>query len=181
MNRADRKRRIETLLRNRDWDGLAALREEPGRVMRALLGFLQDNDRGMRWRAVLALGAMAQSLRPEHPAQRELIRSLFWTMADESGNLCRMAPEALGEILRNRPELRGDYASLLPQYLLETPFETGTLWALCRLVDAGWRPEVNPAALYACLVSADPRRRLLAKRLQRSMARRCRATEEGRG
>jgi hypothetical protein len=88
-------------------------------------------------------------------------------MNDESGNLCRMAPEALGEILRVRPELRAQFAPLLAQYLVEEPFETGALWALCRLAGAGWLPGPLPSHLLTpSLDHPDPRRRGLARRLE---------------
>lgn len=120
----------------------------------------------------MALGRVVGSLPQDDPALSEFVRSLFWSMNDESGNLCRMAPEALGEILRARPEFRAPFAPLLPQYLVEEPFETGALWALCRLADAGWLSEPLPYALLASSLNhSDPRRRGLARRLGSYLAR----------
>ena len=131
------------------------------------MGLLQDPSPGLRWRAVLALGFVARALPAHEPSLREFLRSLFWSMNDESGNLCRMAPEALGEILRVRPDLRLGYAPLLVQYLVEEPFETGALWALCRLAGAGCLLEIPDALLAPSLKHPDPRRRGLARRLER--------------
>ncbi len=168
MDRRERGERLRELLEARDWGCVAAFPSPSGWVLRRLLGFLQDASPGLRWRAVLGLGRVAAGLSPGDSALAEFIRTLFWSMNDESGNLCRMAPEALGEILRARPELRPGYAPLLPQFLAEEPFETGALWALCRLAEAGW--QANPGLrhlLQASLRHPDPRRRGLARRLER--------------
>ena len=165
----DRRERIgliRELLLARDWGGVAAFPASRGWLLRRLLSALQDPSPGLRWRAVVALGRVARTFPSGDPVLREFVRSLFWTMNDESGNLCRMAPEALGEILRARPEFRSEFAPLLPQYLVEEPFETGALWALCRLADAGWLTATLPADLLApSLDHPDPRRRGLARRL----------------
>ncbi len=167
MDRRERIGLLRDLLLARDWDGVNAFPASRGWLLRRLLAALQDPSPGVRWRAVVALGRVVSSLPQDDPALSEFVRSLFWSMNDESGNLCRMAPEALGEILRARPEFRAPFAPLLPQYLVEEPFETGALWALCRLADAGWLPEPLPYALLApSLDHSDPRRRGLARRLR---------------
>ena len=166
MDRRERITLLRDLLLARDWDGVNAFPAPRGWLLRRLLAAMQDPSPGMRWRAVVALGRVVSSLPSADPALPEFVRSLFWSMNDESGNLCRMAPEALGEILRSRPELRAPFAPLLPQYLVEEPFETGALWALCRLADAGWLPATLPAELLApSLEHTDARRRGLARRL----------------
>ncbi len=169
MDRRERIQRFRDLLWARDWPAVAAFPAPPGWALRRLLSFLQDPSPGLRWRAVLALGRVAEGLSGDEEALREFVRSLFWSMNDESGNLCRMAPEALGEILLARPSLRAEFGPLLPQYLVEEPFETGALWALCRLAEAGCRPEVAPAQLAPSLHHPDPRRRGLARRLRRAL------------
>ncbi len=170
MDRRERIERLRGRLWARDWAAVAAFPAPAGWLLRRLLSFLQDPSPGLRWRAVLALGRVAETLQGDEAALREFVRSLFWSMNDESGNLCRMAPEALGEILRVRPDLRPAYAPLLSQYLVEEPFETGALWALCRLADAGWTPGgLTGHLLRPSLRSPDPRRRGLARRLQRAL------------
>jgi hypothetical protein len=167
LDRRERIGLLRDLLLARDWDGVNAFPAPPGWLLRRLLSALQDPSPCLRWRAVAALGHVAGSLPSGDPALTEFVRSLFWSMNDESGNLCRMAPEALGEILRARPELRAPFAHLLPQYLVEEPFETGALWALCRLADAGWCPGPLPSDLLSpSLDHPDPRRRGLARRLR---------------
>jgi hypothetical protein len=77
-----------------------------------------------------------------------------------------MAPEAVGEILSARPDLAREFGPLLPQYLVEKPFETGTLWALCRMARAGFSPgPMDPSLLEPSLTHPHARRRGLAHRL----------------
>jgi hypothetical protein len=132
-----------------------------------LAGFLQSPEELLRWRAAEALGQAAS--RCEDPETvREVVRSLLWGMNDESGNLFRMAPEALGSILLARGDLRDEFAALLPQFLDEEPFEEGALWALCQLAARGWSPGSAVAEkLRASLAHPRPRRRGLALRLCR--------------
>lgn len=163
---ATRNVRLRALVEARDWEAVASFPAPSGWLLRRLVGLLQSPSPGLRWRAVVAMGRVAAALPPGPPALDEVIRSLFWSMNDESGNLCRMAPEALGEILRCRPDLRPRYAPLLPQFLVEEPFEAGTLWALCRLGEAGWPcPPGLPHLLGESLGHHDPRRAGLARRL----------------
>ncbi len=168
MRRRERFEAIRAILNRRDWDALVRLPASGGQILRALTLFVQDGDALTRWRAIEALGVQAGSLFPEERSVRELIRSFIWTMCDESGNLCRMAPEAIGEILAARPDLRPDYAHLLPQYLVEEPFEAGTFWALCRLAEAGCELDfdLGPGP-ESSLNHPDPRRAGLARRLAR--------------
>ncbi|MEW6758302.1 MAG: DVU0298 family protein [Acidobacteriota bacterium] len=169
MDRNARKRIIEDGLAARDFGGLLSEGLPSGRLLRQLVQFLQRPDALLRWRAVEALGRVAAVLPPSDPSLAETLRGLFWMMNDESGNLCRMAPEAIGEILSARPDLRPAFSPLLPQFLHEEPFEPGCLWALCRLISSGGaEPEgVDPEDLALSLSHEDPRRRGLARRFCR--------------
>jgi hypothetical protein len=166
VERKERERFIEERLWRKDWRGLAAMNERPGLVFWRLIAMLQSPDRRLALRAVVALGRFAASLRPGEPNVTEAVKGLFWMMNDESGNLCRLAPEAIAEILAARPELRPSFAPLIPQYLLEEPFEAGALWAMLRLARAGheWKPS-DARGLAVSLRCDDPRRRRLAQRL----------------
>ena len=166
MERKERERFIGECLRRKDWRGLCEINERPGLVFWRLVATLQSPDRLTALRAVVALGRFAASRPPGEPAAAETVKGLFWMMNDESGNLCRLAPEAIAEIIAARPELRANFAPLLPQYLLEEPFEAGALWAMLRLGRAGyeWQPR-DARGLALSLKSADPRRRRLAGRL----------------
>jgi len=169
MDRNARKRIIGERLAARDHGGLLTEGVPPGRLLRQLVQFLQRPEDLLRWRAVEALGRVAAVLPPSDPSLEETLRGLFWMMNDESGNLCRMAPEAIGEILSARPDLGPAFAPLLVPFLHEEPFEAGTLWALCRMVSSGCpEPEgVDPHDLSVALGHEDARRRGLARRFCR--------------
>ena len=166
MERKERERLIEECLWRKDWRGLSEMNERPGLIFWRLIAMLQKLDRRLALRAVVALGHFAVSLEPGEPSVAEAVKGLFWMMNDESGNLCRLAPEAIAEILAARPELRPSFAPLIPQYLLEEPFEAGALWAMLRLARAGyeWKPS-DARGLAASLKCGDHRRQRLAIRL----------------
>ncbi len=166
MERKERERFIEECLLRKDWPRLCEINERPGLVFWRLIATLQSPKRRLALRAVVALGRFAASLPPGEQSIPEAAKGLFWMMNDESGNLCRLAPEAIAEILAARPELRPGFAPLIPQYLVEEPFEAGALWAMLRLGRAGyeWKPS-DARGLAASLRSPDPRRRRLAMRL----------------
>ncbi len=169
MDRRALKRIIEERLAARDCEGLLSEGLPAGRLLRQLVQLLQRPDDLLKWRAVEALGRAARALPPSDPSLAEILRGLFWMMNDESGNLCRMAPEAIGEILSARPDLGPTFAPLLVPFLHEEPFEAGTLWALCRMISSGCpEPEgVDPSDLSLALRHPDSRRRGLARRFCR--------------
>lgn len=167
LGRQERKEALRRALLARDWAGLSGLSLPPALVLRTLTGFLQSDQPLLRWRAVEAFGTAAAGAGAGESA-REVVKSLFWGMNDESGNLCRMAPEAIGAILAAREELRDEFAHLLPQFLVEEPFEEGTLWALGHLVRCGWEPPMRlERAARALAGHPSARRRGLALRLAR--------------
>lgn len=67
-----------------------------------------------------------------------------------------MAPQALGEILRNVPQLIDEYAPMLPPFLIEEPFEAGTRIAISRIAEI--RKDVFPQPTIKKLVQTlnDP-------------------------
>lgn len=122
------------MLRERDLDGLTAWSESVRSPFRVLLSHAYNPDELIRWRTVEAVGRVAARLgRDDLEPVRELIRRLLWLMNDESGGLCRIAPELIAETLARVPELIREYAGILPMFLIEEPFERGTHWALWRL------------------------------------------------
>jgi len=131
-----RKEQVRDFLRAGDYTGLLGwATAEPG-AQRALLSLLHDHEESIRWRAAEALGRLAARIATQDlEAVRNLIRILFWSMNDESGNLIRFAPQALGEILFHVPELHEEYLGQLSSFLVESPFEEGTAWALERIAD----------------------------------------------
>lgn len=140
------KRVLRGLLEARDRDGLLEWADGRKKGMTALLALLlYETDELLRWRCVEGMGLLARDLAPRGLEQiRDIIRRLLWTMNDESGNVGWFAPEAIGEILAGVPRLTREFANLLPNFLVEEPFERGTHWAMVRVADlAGDIPAVQ--------------------------------------
>ena len=131
---AERRQQLRALLIARDLDGVAAWAQTQQNPFRLLFSLLFDPDEILRWRAVEAAGQMAAVMAEAgQESVREVLRRVLWLMNDESGGLLWQGPEVIGEILVQVPDLRTEFAPLLPPYLLEKPFERGAAWALARL------------------------------------------------
>ena len=135
------RRAVLDLLAAGDLDAVLPLaRRHPGRVLRLLLGRLSSADDEEKARAVAALGSLVAD-RDLFPDARvlELVRRFVWSLNDESGAVPYGVPEAIGEILRHRPELRGTYVPILASYLTDDdlfqtgPIERGVMWGLGRV------------------------------------------------
>lgn len=132
------KKILRDLLEQRDRDGLVRWADGRKKGITALLALLlYETDELIRWRCIEGLGLLAKDLAPRGLEQmRDIIRRLLWTMNDESGNVGWFAPEAIGEILANVPRLAREFAGLLPNFLVEEPFERGTHWAMVRVAES---------------------------------------------
>jgi len=129
------------MLESRDLNAIAAWAVQARNPMRTLTRLLFDNDSLIRWRAIEAMGIVAgvESHKSIERVRRQ-IRRLFWLMNDESGGLCWHAPEAIGEILYNVPELIYEFGTLLPSFFHEEPFEHGSRLAVARV--ARLKPDI---------------------------------------
>ncbi|MHB1416717.1 MAG: DVU0298 family protein, partial [Chloroflexota bacterium] len=121
------------------------------------------------WRAVEAIGLVAGTIADRDPEfVRGFVRRLLWSLSDESGAVGWSAPEAIGEIVANRPALFADYAPIvisLFDTLEEDYFIPGILWALGRIAQAD--PSLVREAqdrVVALLADPSPRVRGLAAR-----------------
>ena len=78
-------------------------------------------------------------------------------MNDESGGLGWHAPELIGEILVNVPDLIPEYANVLMSFLHEEPFERGTHCAVYRAASVEPKPFTERASeLLDSLKDPDP-------------------------
>lgn len=159
-------KQVKTYLEKEDYDGLADLaRGQEGKIASALIGFLTDGQEVVKWRAVKALGLVAESLFRRDPDRvRTLIRQLIWNLNDESGNIGWGMPEAFGEILARIPSLKQEYLRLLTAYLgeekglLDHPqLQKGVVWAIGRnrALDPGSKDKVL-SFFKAALRAKDP-------------------------
>lgn len=135
-------RRLRELLETEDFPSLLeTARHHEGRTTATLVGLLIDADERIKWRAVKAIGLIAQELFDRDPERvRILVRQLIWNLNEESGNIGWGMPEAIGEILARVPSLQEEYLRLLTAYLCEEKgrldhplLQRGVIWALGRV------------------------------------------------
>jgi hypothetical protein len=153
-------------------DRLGELMREPGRrVVNPLFGFLLNTDTLVRWRAVVAMGAVVSHLADQDlESARVVVRRMMWQLNDESGGIGWGCPESMGECIARHPVLARKYHRILISYLdpegnhLEHPMlQRGLLWGIGRAAHArpghmtGWARLLAPH-----LADDDPHHRGLA-------------------
>ncbi|MFH1981625.1 MAG: DVU0298 family protein [Pseudomonadota bacterium] len=151
---------------------LPALLQIPGRrIVNPLFAFLLHPKPMVRWRAVVAMGAVVSQLADTAlESARVVIRRMMWQLNDESGGIGWGCPEALGECVARHASIADAYHRILVSYLdpcrnyLEHPMlQQGLLWGVGRAVHsrpgqlAGWGHLLLPH-----LDAEDPQRRGLA-------------------
>lgn len=127
----ERNRTTRERLLARDFESFAKEAAGGRNTFGPLFSFLSDPDTLMRRRAAEAMGRTAAVCGAERA--REAVRRLLWMMNDESSNYAPNAPDALGEILLNRPELMDEIAPILHSFADTPPFEAGVMRAARRL------------------------------------------------
>jgi len=135
------KDRIKLLLEEERFDDILELEKRPTKSVRTLMGLLYRQEESLRHGAAYVLGLIAKRVYPEdQEIVRQILQKLLWSLNDESGFVCWGAPEAIGEIVRNIPDLKPIYAQFLisflchPQVVLNNDYlERGTLIALARI------------------------------------------------
>lgn len=119
---------------------LELAREAPQRALASVTRRLYSAEETEKLQAVQALGwLVAEKQLYDELRVTELARRFVWALNDESGAVPYGIPEALGELLRVRPELRPAFLPVLCSLLTEAelrqtgPIEEGVVWALGRL------------------------------------------------
>jgi hypothetical protein len=152
------KERVVALLEERRLEELADMLAMRKGALRFLNRLLFERDTLLRWRAVEAMGALADRLAGEDPeAVRVILRTLLWTINEESGGIGWSAPECIGEIVYRRPAMFGEFAPVIIAQAEEEMLRRGVLWAAGRIAQSG--PDlVREAAgdLAAYLEDPDP-------------------------
>jgi len=164
------KRDLRELLEQNRLDEIADMAEGRRRVLSTLRSLTFDRDRLIGWRAVEAMGVVADRLANDDPDfVLEELRNLFWLLSEESGGVCWHAPEAMAEIVQRRPSEFSSYITITATLINEMAdedldhFRPGILWAIGRLgpLAADTIDDVLPA-IKASLDSPDPQARGLA-------------------
>jgi hypothetical protein len=151
-------------IRNREFHQLAGLVRKNKRAVKYIYSLLYT-DQIEKWYAVEAFGYLAKKFaREDIQFYRDIIRRLLWMMNDEGGNSNWSAPETIGEIIYNQPELFGDLAPMMISAALEEDFfHRGMLWAVNRFGHLlPHEVEKFSDELIDFLTSEDPEKRGLA-------------------
>jgi hypothetical protein len=130
------KKQVEDLLRRRDHAVLVDLCEKDRRFWQEVRFRLYDIDERLRWSAIETAAKLMKrwwnSGREEKV--RIYIRTLFWSMTDESGGIGWSSPQTIAEIIVNIPELIDPYGSMMIAHSIdEPPLIKGGLWGIGRL------------------------------------------------
>lgn len=136
MMASNLKRRVLSVLKEKDYNGLIRLWSEDRRVIRILVSLTYDKGSVIAWRAIEAIGLITRAMSRKRPEDvRNIIGRLLWMIRDESGGIGWSAPEMLGEIIRNNPELCTDVISVLISFHEEQTLCSGVLWAIGRIAE----------------------------------------------
>jgi hypothetical protein len=127
------KKQVKTLLSAREHDQLIKLSEKDACYWKEVRFRLYDLNEGIRWAAIETVaGLMRQWWASGKKEQvRNYIRTLFWSLNDESGGIGWSSAQTIAEIIMQIPELADPYASMLIAHTLdEPPLVKGGLWGI---------------------------------------------------
>ncbi len=153
-SRSAKRAQIVQLLEDGDLAAVAALNDQTGGVITILLQLLFDPNSQLHWRAIEAVGRIAQA-RPK--AIEKIIPRLLWSLNEDSASFGWGAAALLGEIGRTNYRLVADIIEMLFQFLEDEFAGEGMLWGLGRLAQA--HPEIVQEAaprIAARLSAANP-------------------------
>jgi hypothetical protein len=130
------KQQVGEFLRKRDYEHLLDLCERDRHFWQEVRFRLYDIDEQLRWPAIEAAAGFMRRLwlSGREEKVRIYIRTLFWSMSDESGGIGWSAPQTISEIIVNIPEIIDPYGSMMIAYSIEEPpLMQGGLWGIGRL------------------------------------------------
>lgn len=153
-SRSAKRAQIVQLLESGDIAAAAGLADQTGGIVTILLQLLFDPDSQLHWRAIEAVGQIAQS---QPKAIAKIIPRLLWSLNEDSASFGWGAAALLGELGRTNYPLVADIIEMLFQFLEDEFAREGMLWGLGRLGQA--QPEIVQEAvpmIMACLSDANP-------------------------
>ena len=130
------KKQVDDLLRRRDHAVLLDLCEKDRHFWQEIRFRLYDIDERLRWSAIETAAKLMQRWwsSGREDKVRIYIRTLFWSISDESGGIGWSSPQTIAEIIVNIPELIDPYGSMMIAYSIdEPPLIKGGLWGIGRL------------------------------------------------
>ena len=133
------KKTVLLLLETNELNALVVLAKDKPRILNLLIRFSYDKETLAGWRAIKAVGLIAQELvKSDYEYLRNTIRKLRWSLSDESGGIGWSAPELIGEIVCADPYRFADIVPLIADvYTIEEDvFRPGVLYALNRIAES---------------------------------------------
>lgn len=123
---------VQRLLGLRNYAGLTGLAVENRAVIRHLLSLLDDREGLTRWRAMEGLGRICGELGRQDPAAVEEIVGVLVT-PPEGASGGAVAPDAVGEIIKNGPDLYGQFTPRVLSFFEDETHRRGVIWAAGRI------------------------------------------------
>ena len=165
------KQDLAAWLANADFKRIQDAFAQSSRTLSALIAFTYSENDLVCWRAIDAVGRIAERHCSARPSVfRNYLQRLFWMMSDEAGIVAPHAPEIIGEIVRSDAMAFGEYIPLTVSLLKLEPedlplFLPGILYALWRIGQvAPIASEEAFQGIESALRSKDPRARAMAVR-----------------
>jgi hypothetical protein len=110
-------------------------------LIRMLISLVYDKEDVLSWRAIEAIGLVSGEIaKTNADIVRNLSQRFLWMLREESGNGPGSAPEMLGEIVRNSPDVFADIGQVLTSFHDEKMLRRGVMRAIWRICDK--RPEL---------------------------------------
>lgn len=148
------KERVYTLIYERKFDELSELVVRKKGLMRYLYRLLYHKEKIVSWRSIEGIGVVVDRLAVEEAeVARNIIRSLLWSINDESGGIGWHAPECIGEIIYHRPVMFEEFASIIISFVNEQMIRSGVIWAAGRIAQAA--PDLVRGAASQLIVFLD--------------------------
>lgn len=136
MNRSTIKSTVEDFLRKRDFQSLLELCESNRHYWQEVRYRLYDLDEVLRWSAIETAAKLMKHWWDSGKEEkvRIYIRTLFWSLNDESGGIGWSSPQTIAEIIANNPVLIDPYGSMMIAHCIdEPPLIKGCFWGIGRL------------------------------------------------
>jgi len=130
------KSRVAELLKRREHALLVEYCIRDRQFWQAVRFRLYDLDEPVRWAAIETVAEVMEQWwnTGREEKVRNYIRTLFWSLTDESGGIGWSAPQTIAEIIVHIPEIIDPYGSMMIAHTIdEPPLVKGGLWGVGRL------------------------------------------------
>jgi len=136
MNKSTIKSTVKNLLMKKDFVALIDICETDGHYWQEVRFRLYDLDEVLRWSAIETAARLMKKWWDSGKEEkvRIYIRTLFWSMNDESGGIGWSSPQTVAEIIAQNPVLIDPYGSMMIAHCIdEPPLIKGCFWGIGRM------------------------------------------------